>query len=187
MVQRSECLVLCARGRLRPCTRDGLFRTARRGAFAGWELGAGAPGRELGGGGWQNGAGLITRGPRVTLADALLATEQCETEKDAVGGGSGLEPGPGPADGVYRLQAAQHRQQQTSDGRTNERGSQRASQLFVRPTGVDGENHGKCRSPASSRAKWKAKNGRWSGTRSPRGAVQSERAAASWLRRERDA
>lgn len=57
MVQRSECLVLCARGRLRPCARDGLFRTARRGASAGWELGglgarAGA-GEEEGRGGWQ--------------------------------------------------------------------------------------------------------------------------------------
>ena len=57
----------------------------------------------------QDGEGLAgwgriqSPGVRVTLGDALLAAEQCETEKDAVGGGSGLEPGPGPADGVYRL------------------------------------------------------------------------------------
>lgn len=72
------------------------------------------------------GAGLSPQGSRVTLKDALLATERCETEKDAVGGGSGLEPGPGPADGVYRLQAAQHRQQ-TSDGPTNEQNSPQAN------------------------------------------------------------
>lgn len=101
------------------------------GPFAGWELGelgarAGAGRRrsEEGGRGRlvQNGAGLaglIPRGPRVTLADALLATEQCETEKDAVGGGPGLEPRPGPADGrslpFYKQQHSIDDGQQTSE------------------------------------------------------------------------
>lgn len=128
MVQRSECLVLCARGRLRPCARDGLFRTARRGALR--RLGAGRAGRP--GGSWEEAerggrtgeAGaewsrIDPQGSRVTLADALLATEQCETEKDAVGGGPGLEPRPGPADGrslpVYKQQHSIDDGQQTSE------------------------------------------------------------------------
>lgn len=117
------------------------------------ELGAGSWEEEAGGG--MAGAGLSPQGSRVTLKDALLATERCETEKDAVGGGSGLEPGPGPADGVYRSQAAQHRQQ-TSDG-TNERTKQPTSQRPGQPeeptglgVGVDVEKHGTRIFPSAS-------------------------------------
>lgn len=199
MVQRSECLVLCARGRLRPCALDGLFRTARRGALRRLGAGrAGRPGGSWGGGGagsweeggrgeagWQNGAGLIPRGPRVTLADALLATEQCETEKDAVGGGPGLEPRPGPADGVCRFTRSTDSTdgQQTSEWTTDERMNEAVNERANHPASCVSPKRCRCRKPpwqqmhvsCKLRAEWKAKNGRWSGTRSTPEAPANQR------------
>lgn len=100
-------------------------------------------------------------------------------------GGPGLGLGPGPADGVYRLQAAQHNiDNKRVNGRTNERSSSQRANHQVSCLCTQGVDVEKTEKPwqmqvsCKLRAEWKAKNGRWSGTRGSRGAVQSGAAAA---------
>lgn len=68
--------------------------------------------------------------------------------------------------------------------------NQRPSQLFDECKGVDvkkKELMAKCRSPASYERNGKRKTAAGQARAAPRGAVQSDTRAVSWLRRERDA